>query len=131
MGILKYLGELSPAHINWFTFAWRGQRVGEDQFGNRYYQGRPITGYKRPRRWVLYKDQPEASYVPPEWHGWLHHQSDTVPDTDGPSFRRDWQKPHKPNLTGTRSAYRPPGHILEGGQRARAAGDYEAWTPPE
>lgn len=131
MGLFKYLGELSPAHINWFTFSWRGTRVGEDQFGNRYYQGRPITGYKRPRRWVIYKGQPEASYVPPEWHGWLHHQTDAVPSEDSPSFRRDWQKPHKPNLTGTRSAYRPPGHILEGGQRARAAGDYEAWKPPE
>ena len=34
-----------------------------------------------------------------------------------------------PNLTGTKAAYRPPGHILKGGQRDKATGDYEAWTP--
>lgn len=131
MGILSYLGALSPAHINWFTLTWRGKLVGRDQFGNRYYEGRARAGYKRPRRWVKYKGQPEASFIPPEWHGWLHHQTDTVPDSENPSFRRPWQKPHKPNMTGTTDAYRPPGHVLEGGQRGRAVGDYEAWKPQE
>jgi NADH:ubiquinone oxidoreductase subunit len=42
---------------------------------------------------------------------------------------RDWQKPHIPNLTGTGLAYRPPGHTLQGGQRARSGGDYEPWQP--
>ena len=42
---------------------------------------------------------------------------------------RDWQKPHVPNLTGTGLAYRPPGHTLQGGQRARSGGDYEPWQP--
>jgi NADH:ubiquinone oxidoreductase subunit len=69
--------------------------------------------------------------VPPEWHGWLHHQSDVAPDESELSFRRPWQKPHQPNMTGTDQAYRPKGHILEGGQRDKAAGDYEAWSPPE
>jgi NADH:ubiquinone oxidoreductase subunit len=27
------------------------------------------------------------------------------------------------------TAYRPAGALERGGQRARAAGDYEAWTP--
>ncbi|MEC8792576.1 MAG: NADH:ubiquinone oxidoreductase subunit NDUFA12, partial [Pseudomonadota bacterium] len=31
--------------------------------------------------------------------------------------------------TGTRYAYRPPGHASQGGQRAKATGDYQAWTP--
>jgi NADH:ubiquinone oxidoreductase subunit len=26
-------------------------------------------------------------------------------------------------------AYHPPGSVLRGGQRARATGDYEPWTP--
>ena len=43
--------------------------------------------------------------------------------------RHPWQQEHQPNLTGTAAAYRPPGHELEGGRRARATGDYEAWTP--
>lgn len=130
MGLRNLLGVLSPAHIRWFTFFSRGHLVGEDQFGNKYYEGRPRPGYRLARRWVVYKTEPEASYVPPEWHGWLHHQTDRVPDEEQ-SFRREWQKPHQPNLTGTDSAYRPPGHVLEGGRRDRAAGDYEAWHPPE
>lgn len=131
MGFFSWLGALSPAHIRFFTFAWRGKMVGEDQFGNKFYEGRPRTGYKRNRRWVIYKGQPEASYVPPEWHGWLHHQTDAVPASEEASFRREWQLPYAPNRTGTKEAYRPPGHILKGGQRAKTTGDYEAWQPPE
>ena len=36
---------------------------------------------------------------------------------------RPWQKPHLPNLTGTLSAYRPPGHDYRGGHRAAADGE--------
>lgn len=126
----RYLGRLSPAHISCFT-ALRGRLVGEDQFHNKYFCGKARRGYKNERRWVVYKKAPEASAVPPEWHGWLHHQTDRLPDAKGESFRRPWQKPHKRNLTGTSGAYRPPGHILEGGQRAKATGDYDAWRPPQ
>lgn len=77
----------------------------------------------------MYKGEVEATRVPPEWHGWLHHQSNEIPDPDRESFRRSWQKPHQANRTGTNLAYRPPGHLLEGGKREKATGDYEAWTP--
>lgn len=103
--------------------------MGEDMFGNKYYTAKPRPGYKRDRRWVMYKGAPDASKVPPEWHGWLHHQTDDFPSNDAESYRRPWQQPHAPNLTGTNQAYRPPGHILEGGQRDKATGDYEAWSP--
>lgn len=129
MGFLSFLGVLSPAHIKLFTLRSRGKVIGEDQFGNKYYEAPPRKGYKRNRRWVMYNGAPEASMVPPEWHGWLHHQTDVVPNEE--SYRREWQAPHKPNMTGTTEAYRPPGHILEGGKRDKATGDYEAWTPPE
>ncbi len=127
--IASLLGALSPAHIIFVTLFSGATKVGTDQLGNKYYRAKPRKGYKRERRWVIYKGQPEASAVPPEWHGWLHHQSDAVPDQAQQSFRRVWQKPHTPNLTGTNQAYRPPGHILKGGQRDKATGDYEAWTP--
>lgn len=128
MSLLKFLGVMSPAHINFFNAVKRGEKVGEDTFGNAYYRGKPRKGYKRERRWVIYGgDTPEATLVPPEWHGWLHHQSDDIPSEEG--FRRSWQKPHQQNLTGTTQAYRPPGHILEGGKRDKATGDYEAWQP--
>ncbi|MCF8496041.1 MAG: NADH:ubiquinone oxidoreductase subunit NDUFA12 [Alphaproteobacteria bacterium] len=131
MGLLNFLGALSPAHILFFTWTRRRALVGTDQSGNRYYRGRPIKGYRHERRWVLYKGAPEASTVPAEWHGWLHHQTDVIPAEQAESFRRPWQKPHIPNRTGTNQAYRPPGHLLEGGKRPAATGDYEAWTPPQ
>ena len=129
MSLFSFLGTLSPAHISIFTMLKGKTMVGEDTLGNKYYSAPPRKGYKRDRRWVIYNGTPEASNVPPEWHGWLHYQSDEVPQSRGKSFRRKWQKPHRPNMTGTNQAYRPPGHILEGGKRDKAYGDYEAWDP--
>ena len=129
MGLSKILGVLSPVHIGWVTLTGGGRLAGADQHGNRYYRAKPRRGYKRERRWVIYKGAPEASAVPPEWHGWLHHQTDILPESGAASYRQPWQKPHAPNLTGTTSAYRPPGHLLSGGARDPATGDYEAWTP--
>lgn len=126
--IANLLGSLSPVHISFVTLVTGAKLVGKDSLGNKYYTAKPRKGYKHERRWVIYKGVPEASSVPSEWHGWLHHQTDALP-TAGESFRRPWQKPHTPNFTGTDQAYRPPGHILKGGQRAAATGDYEAWTP--
>ncbi len=105
-----------------------GELVGTDAFGNRYYRSKKQPRYGRERRWVVYKGEVEASKVPAEWHAWLHHLSPS-PLTDGIAKRRPWQKDHVPNLTGTPFAYRPAGHQLRGGQRARATGDYEPWTP--
>lgn len=130
MGFLsQILGFLSPVHITLVTLFSGAKLAGRDPLGNKYYRAAPRKGYKRERRWVIYKAFPEPSAVPPEWHGWLHHQSDEIPASDKPSFRRPWQKPHAANMTGTDHAYRPPGHLLEGGVRERATGDYEAWTP--
>lgn len=131
MGLFSFLGVLSPVHIGFVTLVTGAKRVGTDATGNRYFRASPRKGYKRERRWVLYKGAPEATKVPPEWHGWLHHQTDAIPTQTDVSYRRPWQKPHVQNLTGTTAAYRPPGHILEGGKRPHATGDYEAWTPPE
>ena len=104
----------------------RGESVGTDEFGNQYYQDRKAAPNGRRKRWVVYDGDDEASKVPPEWNAWLHYTIDDIPDG---SRRRDWQKPHSPNLTGTPEAYRPAGHTLRGGKRASATVDYEAWTP--
>lgn len=47
-----------------------GKLVGEDQFGNKYYEDES-TSYNR-KRWVVYKSLSSynPSIVPPEWHGW-------------------------------------------------------------
>lgn len=109
-------------------YTWlNGREVGQDQFGNTYYEHKsePSAGARR-KRWVIYKGLNEASKVPPEWHAWLHYTAE-APLDGGPDY--EWQKEHLPNLTGTRYAYRPPGHVLAGGKRDAATGDYEAWTP--
>lgn len=106
----------------------RGEQVGADSEGNKYYQERRIPSGRRRRRWVVYNGADEASRIPPEWHAWLHHTVADLPNPDGPA-RKPWQQEHRPNLTGTEAAYRPPGHTLEGGKRSAATGDYEPWTP--
>ena len=101
-------------------WTWRfGEVVGDDEFGNRYYRTRggkidPTLGFER--RWVIYNGYAEASTVPPSWHGWLHHTVD-VPPTDEVYEPRSWQKPHRPNLTGTPAAHRPTGSTLAQGRR--------------
>lgn len=104
----------------------RGEKVGSDDFGNTYYRSKKAGG--RERRWVIYANEPEASTVPPEWHGWLHHTLPAPLPADSP-FRKAWQKPHEANLTGTDDAYFPPWHVLKGGQRAKSTSDYQAWQP--
>jgi NADH:ubiquinone oxidoreductase subunit len=112
----------------WIYTKLFGKLVGTDAFGNRYYKRRGAELYGRERRWVLYKGIVEASKIPPEWHAWLHHMA-PEPLLDDVKKQRPWQKPHLPNLSGTPYAYRPKGHDLRGGRRARATGDYEPWTP--
>jgi NADH:ubiquinone oxidoreductase subunit len=107
----------------WLTTWWSGAPVGRDKFGNRYYQSK---GGKR--RWVIYAGTVEASRVPPDWHGWLHHTF-AEPPTVAPLTMKSWEVEHEPNLTGTPQAYRPEGSLWKDGQRPPATGDYEAWRP--
>jgi NADH:ubiquinone oxidoreductase subunit len=111
-------------------FTWRkGQLVGEDEFGNRYYVQKSGVGpLGVPARWVTYTKLSEPSQIPPEWHGWLHHTVDTPPSEERYQPRH-WQKRHQTNLTGTARAYRPKGSILGKGERAKSTTDYKAWRP--
>tara|TARA_R110001599_G_scaffold223889_5_gene423069 strand:+ start:11858 stop:12265 length:408 start_codon:yes stop_codon:yes gene_type:complete len=111
--------------------ARNGQRVGEDVFGNVYFQSKKeSSGHPARRRWVIYNGANDASRVPPEWHGWLHHSYDEIPESHLPQARI-WEKEPSGNLTGTAQAYRPAGALEEGGRRAAATGDYESWNPAE
>ena len=105
------------------TTLFSGIAVGEDAFGNRYYQTKGGV-----RRWVIYSGTVEASRVPPDWHGWLHHTVDELPSEEQVT-PRSWWKPHRPNLTGTPGAHRPTGSTLAQGRRPKATGDYKAWRP--
>jgi NADH:ubiquinone oxidoreductase subunit len=112
------------------TVRRRGVFVGQDDTGNKYYEARDLKdaydGHKR--RYVIYNGYAEASKVPAEWHGWLHHTFEEPP-TIAPLLRRSWEKDHLPNLTGTVNAWKPQGSIANGGERQKATGDYEAWRP--
>jgi NADH:ubiquinone oxidoreductase subunit len=96
----------------WLFTRLHGRPAGVDSSGNRYYRRARNWGPRPEQRWVVYAGAAEASKVPP---------------ANQPT--RPWQKPHQPNLTGTPAAYRPPGHTLLGGHRAKATGDYEPWVP--
>jgi len=109
--------------------ALNGEHVGTDAQGNRYYRStRRKMPDGRERRWVIYDGANDASRVPAEWHGWLHHSYDEVPESHLPP-PRIWEVDYTPNATGTPLAYRPQGALERGGHRARATGDYEAWSP--
>ena len=114
--------------LNTRFYTWRhGTRVGEDEFGNVYFQGgKDSEG--RTRRWVMYNGYSEASTIPPGWYGWMHHRTDVAP-SDVQYHPHEWQKPHVPNMTGTPEAYRPRGSLLTGEERPRVTGDYDAWSP--
>ena len=103
-------------------FTWRkGEKVGEDAQGNRFYQTRDGK-----RRWVIYNGETEASRVSADWHGWLHFTWDQPP-TKQALKHKSWEKPHQENLTGTALAYAPAGSIRQPKPIVRS--DYEAWTP--
>lgn len=105
------------------TTCFSGRKVGEDQYGNGFYESR-----NGKRRWVVYNGTVEASRVSPDWHGWLHHTFEKPPTVE-PLKRQPWELEHEPNLTGTEHAYRPDGSLWSLGVRPPATGDYEAWKP--
>ncbi len=115
----------------WWHTRTNGEFVGEDEFGNRYYRtkgGKIDPGLGVQRRWVIYKDDADASAIPPGWHGWMHQRTDVPPSEEKGYAPWSWQKPHQPNQTGTAAAYRPQGSILGTGRRAEG-GAYRAWQP--
>nr|WP_211110111.1 NADH:ubiquinone oxidoreductase subunit NDUFA12 [Acuticoccus mangrovi] len=114
-----------------FTTWLRGEFVGTDQFGNRYFRTRngkidPVLDMER--RWVIYNGPADPTTIPPGWYRWMHHLGNEAPVNDGYK-PREWQKPHQPNLTGTPGAHRPQGSILRPDPEAGISAGYDAWTP--
>ena len=108
-------------------YTWlHGKLVGTDEFGNRYYRNPSQKLHGKERRWVMFRGGRDASKVPPEWHAWLHHMVEE-PLTEKAANAASWQIEHRPNPTGTTSAYRPQGHELHGG--GEGGDPYQAWRP--
>lgn len=115
-----------------FTLFRRGAtKIGEDEQGNRYFEEPTPSGSDgRTRRWVVYHGVAEASRIPPDWHGWLHHTFEEPP-TEAPLRRQSWEKDHLPNMTGTPLAYHPQGSLVGASEADKLGKDYTAWTPED
>lgn len=118
------------ASLNTLFYTWRkGERVGQDQYGNAYYRAVSALPQSIPeRRWVIYAGYAEPSQIPPGWHGWMHHRYDDPPE-DGDYAPREWERPHVENVTGSAQAYRPPGSIANGMRPKKQDATYTAWRP--
>ena len=102
-----------------YTF-FSGKFVGNDEFGNKYYQN------KKGKRWVIYHDQIEATQIPPEWFFWIHFLTNHLPDKNQVK-KYSWQKKHTPNLTGTKKSYKPKGSLIS--ENIDSNKKYESWNP--
>ncbi len=127
MGLLKTLFTWwnSQNLGTWLDTRFAGREVGRDADGNIYYESRDAS-----RRWVVYAGETDSSRVPPEWHLWLHWTR-KEPPTEVPLPAKAWERPWRPNPTGTQAAELPAGALRAGGVRAPSAADYRAWTPDD
>jgi NADH dehydrogenase len=91
-----------------------GKLVGVDNFGNKYYES------KKGKRWVIYSEEIDASKIPVEWYSWIHFTPNILENNRNPK-KYDWQKSHKPNMTGTYQSYHPNKHKNESQKK------YKSW----
>ena len=77
-----------------------GKFVGVDNFGNKYYES------KAGKRWVIYKDEIDASKISNEWYSWMHFIKNRIEKSNNIK-KYNWQKPHLSNQTGTNQSYHP------------------------
>ena len=77
-----------------------GKFVGRDSYGNKYYQT------KKGKRFIIYNGEVDASKIPNEWYSWMHFTHNKI-ENSHELTKFEWQKPHKPNLTGSSEAYSP------------------------
>jgi len=106
-----------------YTF-FKGKKVGEDYFGNFYYESRD-----KKNRWCIYSNESEASKISPEWNSWLRFISNTYPNVNDQIH--GWQKRFNGNLTGLESAYKPR-TVRTGSSNedfSNYNSDYKAWKP--
>mmetsp|Transcript_41318 Transcript_41318/g.47980 ORF Transcript_41318/g.47980 Transcript_41318/m.47980 type:complete len:190 (-) Transcript_41318:202-771(-) len=113
--------------------------VGQDQFGNRYYEDFDVD-HKWNRRWVEYSDHfirigIGGDRVPPGWHGWLSHMFDDIPEETNVFATHPHIKEHTGNLSGSPLFYFPKGtpqnfdwrmEFIESTRRRRT----NEWEPP-
>ncbi len=77
-----------------------GKLVGIDSYGNKYYEN------KKGKRWVIYKDEIDATKISYEWYSWMHHTKNKIENLHELK-KYHWQKDHLSNMTGTSNSYHP------------------------
>ena len=82
-----------------YTFFF-GKFKGKDDFGNKYYES------KNGRRWVIYKDEIDATKISNKWYSWMHFTKNKL-ENNHDFEKYSWQKPHQENTTGTNKSYHP------------------------
>ena len=110
-------------------YTWlNGNLVGEGNKGNKYFCNSKDFKDVKAKRWVMFKDEIEASNIPPHWHAWLHKSIKDPPINYSPKYK--WQKDHEPNKTGTSEAYFPSSHPLSKNyDPEKKQEEYKSWTP--
>ena len=101
-----------------------GKKVGEDYFGNFYYESKD-----KKNRWCIYSNESEASKISPEWNSWLRFISVACPKDNDTTH--EWQKLFNGNLTGLDSVYKPRTAITSASKEDLDSYqfDYKAWKP--
>ena len=108
---------------------FNGHLVGKDKDDNKYYKSNISHGIKKEKRWILYKKNDDPTNIDPDWHAWLHHIIDDVPDLKK-NKNYFQQKKISPNPTGTEKAYLPVGHILNKKKKKNIQiKNYDSWKP--
>lgn len=87
-----------------------GTFIAADKYGNRYYENLEDELPLR-TRWVDYKDKEfSPCQIEPGWHAWMSYMTHDPPSKDvlAQTRVRGWElQEHRPNLTASRSAYKP------------------------
>ena len=99
---------------------FNGTPAGVDSLGNRYFHNKKDT-----KRWVIYANEVESTYVNPEWNNWLRFTSKEKA-TEEKKYK--WQKNHLSNQTGTENAYDPEKNNINDSSK-KSNDDYIKWSP--
>lgn len=108
---------------------FQGILIGEDEFGNKYYETRMLFRQSRglQKRWVIYPSGGvEASNIPASWFGWLHYTSEAPLEINAPT---KWVRRHKHNVTGTTRRYAATNSLLKENPDHLQKKTYQAWQP--
>jgi len=103
-------------------------KIGDDEFGNSYYEEKRQSLNDKKKRYVIYNGIIESSKVPSEWHHWLHYTSEAPPINNITIKKYSWQKIHLPNLTGTNHFYSPSNNSKKS-EGKKINKSYQSWNP--